>query len=159
MAVDATARLYDVDEDTTVFERLDKTKQYDQGVVTFRARKGKLIDLDKLHESLWATRLSGGTRSGLVSLKVTTIGKLVSIQGGVFLKVPGDAGEFMLGKFESEDQADSFSQLVNSDAVDKNKTIKVTGVIDNYKGRWPSLLKKSPDKVRRILVTSYKVLE
>ena len=64
MARDATARLYDVDEDTVVFVKLQQKERYDQGTVTFRARSGKLIDLDKLHESIWATRLSGGTRSG-----------------------------------------------------------------------------------------------
>ncbi len=29
MACDATARLYDVDEDSVVFKRLDKTTKYD----------------------------------------------------------------------------------------------------------------------------------
>ena len=76
MAREAIARLYDVDEDTVVFKKLNKTDQYDQGVVTFRARKGKLIDLEKLHESIWASRLSGGTRSGLVSLEVVAIGEI-----------------------------------------------------------------------------------
>ena len=38
MACDATARLYDVDEDSVVFKKLDKTTKYDQGTVTFRAR-------------------------------------------------------------------------------------------------------------------------
>ena len=59
MARDATARLYDVDEDSVVFKKLQKTQKYDQGTISFRSRKGKLIDLDKLHESIWATRLSG----------------------------------------------------------------------------------------------------
>ena len=98
MAVDATARLYDVDEDSVVFKKLDRSKKYDQGVLTFRARKGKLIDLDKLHESIWATRLSGGTRSGLVSLEVVAVGKLVKTQDGAVLRVDGSKREFLLGK-------------------------------------------------------------
>ena len=44
MACDATARLYDVDEDSVVYHRLNKTNKYDQATITFRARKGKLID-------------------------------------------------------------------------------------------------------------------
>ena len=46
MARDATARLYDVDEDSVVFTRLHKSKGYDQGTLKFRARKGKLVDSD-----------------------------------------------------------------------------------------------------------------
>ena len=76
MAREATARLYDVDEDSVVFKKLNQTEKYDQGVITFRARKGKLIDLDKLHESVWASRLAHGTRSGLVSLDVVVIGEV-----------------------------------------------------------------------------------
>ena len=49
MARDATARLYDVDEDSVVFKKLEKTEKYDQGTITFRARRGRLIDRDKLH--------------------------------------------------------------------------------------------------------------
>ena len=96
MAVDATARLYDVDEDTVVFKKLDATEKYDQGVFTFRARKGRLIDLDKLHESIWATRLSGGTRSGLVRLQVAAFGKVVRTKEGVALKVLSSDREFSL---------------------------------------------------------------
>ena len=53
MACDATARLYDVDEDSVVFKKLQQTKRYDQGTITFGACNGKLIDLDQLHESIW----------------------------------------------------------------------------------------------------------
>jgi hypothetical protein len=158
VAVDATARLYDVDEDSVVFKRLDKTDSYDQGVFTFRARKGKLIDLDKLHESIWATRLSGGTRSGLVSLEVVAIGKLINTQNGVILRVAGADAEFVLAKSTTPEHTEAFSQLMNSEG-NANRLIKVTGVIDNYQGRWPTLFEKQPDKVRRILVTGHEVVE
>jgi hypothetical protein len=98
VACDATARLYDVDEDSVVFKKLQKTEKYDQGTITFRARKGKLIDLDKLHESIWATRLSGGTRSGLVSLEVTAIGHVVSSKDKTVLRVAGCDAEFVLAQ-------------------------------------------------------------
>ena len=156
MACDATARLYDVDEDTVVFKKLDKTEKYDQGVVTFRARKGKLIDLDKLHESVWATRLSGGTRSGLVSLEVVAVGKLINTQNGVVLEVE-KGKEFILKQNKLEEHANTFSNLMSSVAGDK-KIVKVTGVIDNYHGRWPSLFRKKPDSIRSILVTNYEVI-
>ena len=156
MAVDATARLYDVDEDTVVFKKLDKTEKYDQGVVTFRARKGKLIDLDKLHESVWATRLSGGTRSGLVSLEVTAVGTLVNTQNGVVLEVE-KGKEFVLKQNKADGHASTFSNLMTSIEGNK-KIVKVTGVIENYQGRWPSLFRKKPDSIRNILVTNYEVI-
>ena len=155
MAVDATARLYDVDEDSVVFNKLQKTAKYDQGTVTFRARKGKLIDLDKLHESIWATRLSGGTRSGLVSLEVTAIGEVVATEEKIVLKVTGSNKEFVLAKHSDDEHAAAFAKL-RSDA---NKPIKLSGVIDNYMGRWPSLFKKQPKNPRRLLVTNVEVAE
>ena len=96
MARDATARLYDVDAETISFKRFNKTGKYDTGTVTFRAKTGKLIDLDKLHESVWATRLSGGTSSGLVSLEVTVAGTIVVADKETTLKVTGAEPEFVL---------------------------------------------------------------
>ena len=157
MACDATARLYDVDEDSVVFKKLQKTKRYDQGTITFRARKGKLIDLDKLHESVWATRLSGGTRSGLVSLEVTAIGRIVMTNGAIALNVADSDSQFVLIESPDEKQAALFQKLqaqAGDDAVRR-----VTGKIDNYAGRWPELLRNRPTNPRRILVTHFEVVK
>jgi hypothetical protein len=70
VARDAIARQYDVDADAV---RLDIAK----GEVTFRAKKGRLVDLDKLHESIWATRLSVGTGMALNWIDVTAVGEVV----------------------------------------------------------------------------------
>ncbi|HUG70649.1 MAG TPA: hypothetical protein VMM76_23070 [Pirellulaceae bacterium] len=155
MACDATARLYDVDEDSVVFEKLRKTEKYDQGTITFRARGKKLIDLDQLHESLWATRLSGGTRSGLVSLEVTTLGAVATNDGKAVLKVSGSDKQFELGKHPDEKYAAALAKLQASGS----RTVTVTGVIDNYVGRWPSVLQQQPTSPRRILVTSFEIAE
>ncbi len=155
MACDATARLYDVDEDSVVFEKLQKTVKYDQGTITFAAREGKLIDLDQLHESIWATRLSGGTRSGLVSLEVDVIGEVVTAEDKTILKVSGSDKVFVLGKHSDEQHAAAFAKLPAS----AGKTVKLTGIIDNYKGQWPGVLKKQPTNPRRILVTGVEVAE
>ena len=154
--VDATARLYDVDEDLVVFRKLDQTARYDQGTITFRARKGKLVDLAKLHESIWATRLSGGTRSGLVTLNVTAVGELVQTENGMVLKVANSKKGFALGKHTDKKFAATYGQLT---ATKPNMTVRVTGLIDNYRGRWPSLLKQQPKQPRRILVTNFDVVE
>ena len=138
-----------------VFEKLQKTERYDQGTVTFRARKGKLIDLDQLHESVWATRLSGGTRSGLVSLEVTAVGEVVSAEGKLVLKVAGSGKEFVLGKHSDEQYAAAFAKLQPGGTA----AVKLTGIIDEYAGRWPDVLKKQPANPRRILVTGIEPAE
>jgi hypothetical protein len=157
VAVDATARLYDVDEDSVIFSKLDRTEKYDQGIVTFRARSGKLIDLGKLHESIWATRLSGGTRSGLVSLEVNAIGQAINTQDATILRVNGSDAKFVLVKHSSGEYATAFEELLEAAAGEK--PVAVTGVIDNYRGRWPQVLRAKPDKTRRILVTGFQVVE
>ena len=158
MACDATARLYDVDEDTVKFKKLQKTKAYDQGTITFGARKGQLIDLDKLHESIWATRLSGGTSSGLVHLDVTAIGQIITSDSQTRLKVSGSDAEFVLLEHPQTDDA---AALVPSPAAfgKVGNRVRVTGRIDNYQGRWPSVLRQPPTKPRRILVTSLEMVK
>ncbi len=153
MACDATARLYDVDENSVVFKKLQKTKRYDQGTVTFRARKGKLIDLEKLHESIWATRLSGGTRSGIVSLDVVAIGKVVKTQDAIMLKVSGSDSNFILA--QSGDQANVFDDLQAAAGND----VRIRGRVDKYVGRWPSLFKTKLEKPRRILVAGFELMK
>ena len=158
MARDATARLYDVDEDTVRFKKLDQTKDYDQGVVTFRARRGRLIDLDKLHESIWATRLSGGTRSGLVELQVDAIGTVITVGDETILKVSGAPAEFVLIPHRREEAAGVLDEL-RKQANGTDRSVRVTGQIDDYQGRWPGVLKKRPMKPRRILVTAFQMHE
>ena len=155
MARDATARLYDVDEDTVVFKKLEQSKKYDQGTVAFRARKGKLIDLDKLHESIRASRLSDGTRSGLVSLEVTAIGAVVVNQEQMVLEVAGSDAHFVLGKDPENEGPDVFAELLAA----APHVVRVTGRLDGWVGRWPHMLRKRPAKPRRILVTGFETAE
>lgn len=156
MAGEAAARLYDVDEDSVVFKKLHLTEKYDQGTFTFQARNGQLIDLEKLHESLWATRLSGGTRSGLVSLEVTAIGHVVMSQDQAVLQVAGSPAHFVLGRNPEPNRQAVFKQLAD---VSADQVVKVTGLIDNYRGRWPDVLKQKPSQPRRILVTHFEVVK
>lgn len=162
MACDAISRQYDVDHDTVIFKKLEQTKRYDQGTITFRARNGKLIDLDKMHESIWATRLSGGTRSGLVHLIVTTVGTVesgttTSGDSQPILQVEGSDRVFQLGQHSDEKHAAVFRDLQKT--VASGKQVRVTGQIDNYVGRWPDVLRKRSVNPRRILVTSFDVVE
>jgi hypothetical protein len=117
-----------------------------------------LIDLDKLHESIWATRLSGGTNSGLVSLEVTAIGQLVTSENETLLQVEGSDDRFVLGKHPDEQHASALAKLVDA-AGGTGKKVSVTGRIDNYMGRWPEVLRKQPAKPRRILVVGFELRE
>ena len=157
MARDATARLYDVEDSSVVYTKPGKKGSYDHGTIAFRARKGKLIDLDKLHESVWATRLSGGTSSGLVQLDVTAIGEVVVDGDSFVLKVPGSKKTFVLinnqnAKAGSE-QAAAFEKV--RAAVDNGKQVSITGQIEGWGGRWPQVLSQRPASPRRIIVTGF----
>jgi hypothetical protein len=156
VARDATARLYDVDADTMAFKSLTKTGKYDTGTVTFRAKTGKRIDLDELHESVWATRLSGGTSSGLISLEVTVAGTIVVGEKETTLKVTGAEPEFVLAQNPEADFKTAFDELKAALARGE-KVTSVSGRLDGWSGRWPEMLKKLPPKPRRILVTRFEV--
>ena len=155
MAREATARLYDVVRRSVVLKKFTEKEKYDIGSITFRARKGRLIDLDKLHESIWATRLSGRTRSGLVSLEVTVVGEVIAGEKETTLKVTGSNAYFVLGENPEDDRKYKFDKL-RAAVNDGAKVVSVTGRIADYAGRWPKVLAKMPAKPRRILVTSFK---
>ena len=159
MAREAVARLYDVEANSVVMKRLTHTGKYDTGSITFRAKKEELLDLDKLHESVWATRLSGGTSSGLVSLEVTAIGKVIVTEKETLLQIEGYTDPFVLAEDSSTKPAEGkltpFAELRK--AVDAGaKTISVTGRLDGWSGKWPQVLKQLPPKPRKLLITEFK---
>ena len=159
MARDATARLYDVDDQSVVFKRLKLTDKYDQATITFRAKKGKLIDLEQLHESIWATRLSGGTSSGVVCLQITAIGR-VSISGDeTVLDVSGTDRQFVLtddvaAKPTGAEQS-SLPELRKA-LANGQRVVSVTGYVNGWLGRWPAVLSKAPEKRPKLMVISFK---
>ncbi len=160
MARDATARLYDVDDDSVVYKRPMQLGKYDHGTIGFRAKKGKLIDLDKLHESIWATRLSGGTRSGLVYLDVTAVGKVTINGNQTTLNVTGTNRRFVL--IENPDNKSTAGEKTSlerlQDAINRGDSlVNVTGRLDGWNGRWPGVLSKKPAKPRRIMVTRFEI--
>ncbi len=163
MAREALARQFDVDEDSVTFKRLTQTGKYDQGRITFKAKKGKRISLDKLHESLWATRLSGGTKSGLLSLEVTVVGEVVVDKKQTIVRVTGSRDHFVLGddpKVKRKDgekeaaEKSAFTKMRNAIASGK-KVINVTGRLDGWHGVWPEVLQQLPPKPRRLILSGF----
>jgi hypothetical protein len=154
----ATARLYDVDHDQLKFVKKRLTKKYDQGTIAFRARQGRLVDLDKLHESLWATRLSGGTSSGVICLEVTVVGEVVRQDNQVLLKVLDSDKQFVLvtdvKAKPREPSASAFKEL--QQAIARGETsLRVTGYVDGWVGRWPDVLRRSPAPRPKLMVTGF----
>jgi hypothetical protein len=153
VARDATARLYDVDADEV---KLDTKK----GEITFHAKKGRLVDLDKLHESIWATRLSGGTGMSLKWIDVTAVGEVVLQQKQPRLKVTGSDQHFDL--VEDPDAKpkpgakSAFSLLL--EALDRgDKVVSVTGRVEGWSGHFPGFLKALPKKPRTLCVKDFQV--
>jgi len=160
VARDATARLYDVDADSLVFQKLKVSEKYDQGTITFQAKKGKLIDLNKLHESIWATRLSGGTGSGLICLEVTAVGEVETTGAMATLKVNGTNREFILvddvKAKPAEARKSALAEMLSA-ISGGNKVVSVTAYVDGWSGRWPGVLSQPPAQTPQLMVTSFQV--
>jgi hypothetical protein len=149
VARDATARQYDVDADKV---ELDVRK----GEITFRAKKGRLVDLDKLHESIWATRLSGGTGMSLNWIDVTAEGKAAIEDKQTVLKVKGSDQYFILKEPAGGKAARAaFRRL--QDALERGEAVvSVTGRLQGWTGHFPPFLAKLPEKPRVILVKDFR---
>jgi hypothetical protein len=145
VARDATARQYDVDADGV---KLDIVK----GEVSFRAKKGRLVDLDKLHESIWATRLSGGTGMALNWIDVTAVGEVVVEKERLVLKVKGSEQHFVLK--ESDKDKKVFGRLREA-AERGQQSVSVTGRLEEWAGHFPPFLKALPKKPRVIAVKEF----
>jgi hypothetical protein len=143
VARDATARQYDVDADRV---KLDIAK----GEITFRAKKGRLVDLDKLHESIWATRLGIGTGMAMNWLDVTAVGEIVVEKEGLVLKVKGYEQPFVLKERDKK----VFARLREA-AERGQKTLSVTGRVEDWRGHFPPFLKTLPKKPRAIAVKEF----
>ena len=153
MARDATARLYDVDADNVGLEI--KT-----GTITFRAKKGRLVDLDKLHESIWATRLSGKTGMAMNWIDVTAVGEVVLDQTQPRLKVTGSEQVFLLADdtkaTRKTGEKTPFAKL--QEALGRGeRVISVTGRVEGWGGHFPDFLKTLPKKPLVILVKEFEV--
>jgi hypothetical protein len=153
VARDATARLYDVDADNVGLEI--KT-----GTITFRAKKGRLVDLDKLHESIWATRLSGKTGMAMNWIDVTAVGEVVLDQTQPRLKVSGSNQYFVLAEdtkaTHKTHEKTPFARLQETLGRGE-KVVSVTGRVQGWGGHFPDFLKTLPKKPLVILVKDFEV--
>src|SRR5262245_29289148 len=96
MARDAISRQYDVDKNLVILTCETDKGSYRPGTISFHAKKGRSVDLDKMHELLTATRLSGGTSMRVDYLEITARGTVSVRDKDVVLKVSGTDQEFLL---------------------------------------------------------------
>ena len=158
MARDAIARQYDVDKNSVTLTCEPGKGGYRPGTILFHAKKGKSIDLDKIRESIAATRLSGNTNMGMEYLEITATGDVQAGAKELVLKVAGTEQQFVLG--EAPGAKDALQRLRDALAHGES-VISVTGRVPGWSGRFPVVLKALADapagQNRVLLVTTFEV--
>ena len=130
---------------------------YRPGTITFAAKKGKSLDIDKIRESITATRLSGGTSMRVEWFEVTVTGQ-VETGANLVLKSAGSGHQFILG--EEKTAAGKAKEL--REALERGARVtSVTGRVPGWTGGFPKVLKAlalTPEADRmKLLVTSFEV--
>ena len=159
MARDAIARQYDVDADSIKLNRFEgEMGDYQRGTIEFFAKKGKTIDLDKLDESIAATRLSGNTSMSIDYLEITAKGAVIKRDKELVLKVSGTGQELVLSE---EPTAKSGLKRLRVALARGDKVSTVTGRVPGWNGRFPAVLaawaKLSDTQKRKLAVVDFKV--
>jgi hypothetical protein len=159
MACDAIARQYDVDASSIKLIRpQDQKGDYQLGTIEFAAKKGKSLDLDKIDESITATRLSGGTSMHMDYLEITAKGEVIPRDKDLVLKVSGTGQELVLGE---EPTAKGGLQRLREAVARGDKVSTVTGRVPGWSGRFPVALAawaKAPEaEKRRLAVVDFEV--
>ena len=159
MASDAIARQYDVDAGLTKLTLPKGQKgDYQLGTIEFTAKKGKSIDLDKMAESIAATRLSGGTSMSMDYLEIMARGEVIERDKELVLKVSGTGQEFVLGE---EPAAQGGLQRLREAVARGDKVSTVTGRVRDWTGLFPKVLAawaKAPEtQKRKLTVVDFEV--
>ena len=145
MAREAIARQYDVDKHSIQLTDDRGKGDYRPGRILFQAREGKSIDLDRIRESLKATRLSGSTGMSVTSLLLTVKGRVIVSDKQVLLLVKGTAQQFVLGEYADakagEAEKAAFRRLTESLEKKEEPEVTVTGYVSGWTGVFPAVLK------------------
>jgi len=158
MARDAIARQYDVDADSIILQPLEPKVSYQRGTIEFAPKKGRSIDLDKIHESITATRLSGNTSMSMDYLEITAKGEVIERDKELVLKVSGTGQELSLSE---EPTAEAGLQRLREAVARGDKVSTVTGRVPGWRGSFPDVLRawaNAPDtQKRKLAVVDFKI--
>jgi hypothetical protein len=142
---DTIARQSDVDKSSMKYEVEPGSGRYRIGTITFFAKKGKSIDLEKIHESIKGTRLSGGTRSAINYLEITVEGTVVEVDKKMLLRVTGTMHQFGLSDDpKAKPEAKTPLQRLREALAKGEKVVTVTGRVEGWSGPWPVVLRELP---------------
>jgi hypothetical protein len=153
VAADAIARQYDVNKNSVKLYCEPGKQSYRPGTITFLAKKGASIDLDKIRESITATRLSGGTNMSVDYLEIIVTGEIQAGDKEVLLK--GKSGPvFVL--LDGPKAKDSIVQKLRAAG---DQVMSVTGQVQGWNGRFPVMLqalaKTAGQERYHLLVTGF----
>jgi hypothetical protein len=160
VAQDAIARQYDVDKNSVQLTREPDAKgNYQPGTISFRAKQGKSIDVEKIHESIKATRLSGGTRMQVTYLEITATGAVEPGENDTLLfKVAGTGQQFTLSDDAAAGRDDNEKtpfQRLRGELAKGEKAVTVTGRVGGWSGAFPQVLSKPPVQRMKLAVTGF----
>ncbi|SRR5579883_1886858 len=137
MARDAIARQYDVEKNRVILTCEPGKGNYRPGTIVFVAKKGHSIDLDKVRESIAATRLSGNTNMGMTYLEITATGTVERRDQELVFKVAGTGETFVL---EESPAAKGALQRLRDAAARGETVTEVVGRVPGWEGRFPVAL-------------------
>ena len=158
MARDAISRQYDVEKNSMTLTCEEGKGSYRPGIITFHAKKGKSLDIDKIRESITATRLSGGTGMKVDFLEITAVGTIMLGESESVLKVAGTDQQFALGE---DPGAKGTLQKLREAAKRGEKIESVTGRLPGWNGVFPKVLQglanMPPESRNQLLVTGFEI--
>ena len=147
---DTIARQSDVDKSLMKYEIEPGSKgKYQIGTITFYAKKGKSIDLEKIHQDIKATRLSGKTHSEVKYLEITAAGMVAASDKETRLEVAGTGQQFALAddpKAKTKKGEKTAFQRLQDALAKGEEVVSVTGLVQGWSGLWPEVLREFPGK-------------
>ena len=144
---DTIARQSDVEKSSVKMEIEPGNHKYRIGIISFAAKKGKSVDLEKIHEAIKATRLGGKTRSEVKYLEITAEGEITSTDRETQLNVNGTNLQFVLSDDRSAKPKKGAQTPLERlrEALSKGeKVVSVTGRVQGWTGLWPEVLREFP---------------